>query len=167
MTRASRAESESRYRNATQGSARADRRSRSLRRFTASAPDACLQRQAGVRHLRRGRRRPPAWRTCAFCECARQHVGAGWTVAALASAQIQACAAWARHECFCSRARLGRAIATAARRWRRSDAIDAEVHDRGRVAGCAAQQVRACTQNPAGLSPQTARRRANRASSAG
>ena len=28
-----------------------------------------------------------AWRTCAFCECARQHVGAGWTVAALASAQ--------------------------------------------------------------------------------
>jgi hypothetical protein len=34
-------------------------------------------------------------------------------VAALASAQIQACAAWARHECFCSRARLGRAIAKA------------------------------------------------------
>jgi hypothetical protein len=29
------------------------------------------------------------WRTCAFCECARQHVGAGWTVAALASAQKQ------------------------------------------------------------------------------
>lgn len=85
----------------------------------------------------------------------------------IAFALIQACAAWARYDCIWSRARLGRAIATAARRWRRSDAIDAEVHDRGRVAGCAAQQVRACTQNPAGLSPQTARRRANRASSAG
>ena len=33
---------------------------------------------------------PRAWRTCAFCECARQHVGAGWTVAALASAQERA-----------------------------------------------------------------------------
>ena len=28
--------------------------------------------------------------TCAFCECARQHVGAGWTGGALASAQIRA-----------------------------------------------------------------------------
>ena len=32
-----------------------------------------------------------AWRTCAFCECARQHVGAGWTLAALAFAQREAC----------------------------------------------------------------------------
>ena len=39
---------------------------------------------AGVRGSRR------ASRTCAFCECARQHVGAGWTLAALAFAQIQA-----------------------------------------------------------------------------
>ena len=31
----------------------------SLRRFTPPAPDARLQRQAGVRHLGRGRRRPP------------------------------------------------------------------------------------------------------------
>ncbi len=30
-----------------------------------------------------------------------------------AFAQIQACAAWARHDCFCSRARVGRAIAKA------------------------------------------------------
>ncbi len=38
---------------------------------------------AGIRDSRR------AWRTRAFCECARQHVGAGWTLAALASAQQQ------------------------------------------------------------------------------
>ena len=31
---------------------------------------------------------------------------------------IQACAAWARRECFCSRARLSRAIAKATTRWR-------------------------------------------------
>jgi hypothetical protein len=41
---------------------------------------------AGVRGSRR------ASRTCAFCECARQHVGAGWTLAALAFAQIRASA---------------------------------------------------------------------------
>ena len=35
-------------------------------------------------------------------------------------AQIQACAARARHDCFCSRARLGRAIAKATKRKRRS-----------------------------------------------
>jgi hypothetical protein len=38
--------------------------------------------------VRGGRR---ASRTCAFCECARQHVGAGWTLAALAFAQYQSC----------------------------------------------------------------------------
>ena len=38
---------------------------------------------AGVRGSRR------ASRTCAFCDCARQHVGAGWTLAALAFAQQQ------------------------------------------------------------------------------
>ena len=36
---------------------------------------------AGVRGSRR------AWRTCAFCESARQHAGVGWTLAALAFAQ--------------------------------------------------------------------------------
>ena len=40
-----------------------------------------LQRQAGVRHRAGIRDSRRAWRTCAFCECARQHVGAGWTVA--------------------------------------------------------------------------------------
>ena len=38
----------------------------------------------------RGSRR--ASRTCAFCECARQHLGAGRTLAALAFAQTQRCA---------------------------------------------------------------------------
>ena len=36
---------------------------------------------AGIRGSRR------AWRTCAFCESARQHGGAGWTLAAFAFAQ--------------------------------------------------------------------------------
>ena len=76
----------------------------------------CLRRTLGVHGKQAfviwagvggGRR---AWRTCAFCECARQRVGAGWTVAALASAQIQTCAGWARHDCFDSRGCSGFAM---------------------------------------------------------
>ncbi len=76
-----------------------------LPRKGASAPTDADDRFDDLRHSRRtlasngkqasviwagvggGRR---AWRTCAFCECARQHVGAGWTGAALASAQKEA-----------------------------------------------------------------------------
>ena len=36
---------------------------------------------------------------------------------ALERAQIRACAAWARHDCFCPRAGAGRAIAMATFRW--------------------------------------------------
>jgi hypothetical protein len=50
---------------------------------------------AGIRGSRR------AWRTCAFCESARQHACAGWTLAALAFAHkralVRACM-WRRAE---------------------------------------------------------------------
>jgi len=62
---------------------------------------------AGVRGNRR------ASRTCAFCECARQHVGAGWTLAALAFAQIQACVARLSTTAFCTPAGARRAFAMA------------------------------------------------------
>ena len=49
---------------------------------------------AGIRGSRR------AWRTCAFCESARQHAGAGWTLAALAFAQSRACRCPGPHDPF-------------------------------------------------------------------
>ena len=58
--------------------------SRHLRRTLASNGKQASAIWAGVRGSRR------ASRTCAFCECARQHVGAGWTLAALAFAQKEA-----------------------------------------------------------------------------
>jgi hypothetical protein len=152
------------------------RRRRPGRRTTtiahpALSPDERNQREADVRHLDRGTRQPPGERTSAFCESARQHVGVGWTLPALAFAQtqrpgsaeqrrrrddripqeqssgrsqsgraqrratasrrsarparpgsaprltiafaqIQTCAACARHACFCSRARPACATAT-------------------------------------------------------
>jgi hypothetical protein len=45
-----------------------------------------FKRQAGVRPLGRARRQPRAWRACAFRGSARQHDGAGRTLAALAFA---------------------------------------------------------------------------------
>jgi hypothetical protein len=41
-----------------------------------------------------------AWRTCAFCESARQHVGAGWTLAACAFAQQESSRPPRPGECF-------------------------------------------------------------------
>ena len=54
--------------------------SRHPRRTLASNGKQASVIGAGIRDSRR------AWRTRAFCECARQHAGAGWTLAALASA---------------------------------------------------------------------------------
>jgi len=57
--------------------------SRHPRRTLASNGKQASAIWAGVRGSRR------ASRTCALCECARQHVGAGWTLAALAFAHEQ------------------------------------------------------------------------------
>jgi hypothetical protein len=59
---------------------------------------------------------PRAWRTCAFCECARQHVGAGWTVAALASAQKHAQGTATGGDCFYRRSAAQRSCALATKR---------------------------------------------------
>ena len=56
----------------------------------ATRAGARVQQQAGARHLARVRGSRRASRACAFCEFARRHVGAGWTLAAHAFAQIQA-----------------------------------------------------------------------------
>jgi hypothetical protein len=60
-----------------------------------------MQRQADVRDLVPDTRQSPARRrTRAFCESARQHVGAGWTLAALAFAQSRASAPLHRRDRF-------------------------------------------------------------------
>ncbi len=60
--------------------------SRHPRRTLASNGKQAYAVWPGVRGSRR------ASRTRAFCECARRHVGAGWTLAALAFAQMRAAA---------------------------------------------------------------------------
>jgi hypothetical protein len=85
------------------------RRRRSLSSSRRLAADARNQRQAGVRHLGPGdygSRR--AWRTCAFCESARQHVGAGWTLAARAIAQQQSSDPPRRDDCYAAEAVISR-----------------------------------------------------------
>ena len=56
---------------------------------------------------------PVAHAAPALTESARPDLSDPHPFLACAPAQIQACAAWARHDCFCSQARSSRAIAKA------------------------------------------------------
>jgi hypothetical protein len=103
-TRQACAETRTHERNATHPSVSLDevdarfRRLGALRRALGTNGKQAPVILAGVGGSRR------AWRTRAFYECARQHVGALWTLAALAFAQEHAPARWTmrrllRHGC--------------------------------------------------------------------